>query len=385
MPSKNDLLNFRNEINEIDKNIVQLLVKRKKLVLNIARSKIKNNQPIRDIEREKNLLEKLTNLAKKNNLDINYITRLFQLIIEESVLTQKKLLNKFCNDNNLNCSRFSFLGPKGSYSHIAASQYAERNFKMCIENACFNFKEVVQSVENNQTDYAVLPIENSCSGFINEIFDILKKTNLFIIGEINILINHCLLAIKKIELNKIKTIYSHPQPFQQCSYFINQFPNWKIQYTNSTADAMKKIANYNVITNAALGSELGSKIYGLKVLSKNLANKKKNITRFILLSRKPVTFSSKIPTKTTLIFNTGQESGALAEVLLILKKKKLIMKKLTSQNIYKNPWEEMFYIDIQANLSSSLMQETLDQIRKITKFIKVLGCYPSENTVPVIP
>ncbi|QCI25025.1 chorismate mutase [Buchnera aphidicola (Rhopalosiphum padi)] len=385
MLSKNDLLNFRHEINDIDKNIVQLLAKRKKLVLNIAESKIKNNQPIRDIEREKNLLEKLTNLGKKNNLDTNYITRLFQLIIEESVLTQKKLLNKFCNDNNLNLSSFSFLGPKGSYSHIAASQYAERNFKTCIENACLNFNEVIHSVENNQADYAVLPIENSCSGFINEIFDILKKTNLFIVGEINILINHCLLAIKKIELNKIKVIYSHPQPFQQCSYFINQFPNWKIQYTNSTADAMKKIAKCNIETNAALGSELGSKIYGLEILSKNLANKKKNITRFILLSRKPIVSSSKIPTKTTLIFNTGQESGALAEVLLILKKKKLIMKKLTSQNIYKNPWEEMFYIDIQGNLSSSLMQETLEQIQKITKFIKILGCYPSENIAPIIP
>lgn len=84
---------------------------------------------------------------------------------------------------------------------------------------------------------------------------------------------------------------------------------------------MKKITKYNIITNAAIGSEIGSKIYGLKILSKNLANKKKNITRFILLSRKSVTFSSNIPTKTTLIFSTSQESGALAKVLLILQKK----------------------------------------------------------------
>lgn len=385
MLSKNDLLNLRNKINDIDENIVDLLAKRKKLVLKIAESKIKNNQPIRDIEREKSLLTKLIKLGKKNNLDTHYITRLFQLIIEESVSTQKKILNNFCNYNKLHLSTFSFLGPKGSYSHIAASQYAERNFKTCIEKTCLNFEEVVKSVENNEADYAVLPIENSCSGFINEIFDILKKTNLFIVGEINVFINHCLLAIKKIELNKIKKIYSHSQPFEQCSYFINQFPNWNIQYTNSTADAMKKITKYNIITNAAIGSEIGSKIYGLKILSKNLANKKKNITRFILLSRKSVTFSSNIPTKTTLIFSTSQESGALAKVLLILQKKKLIMKKLTSKNIYKNPWEEMFYIDIQANLSSTLMKEALEKIKKITKFIKILGCYPSENITPIIP
>ena len=99
MLSKNDLLNFRNEINNIDKKIVKLLSKRKKLVLNIAQSKIQNNRPIRDINREKNLLSELTNLAKKKDLNPDYITRLFQLIIDESILTQKTLLKKFNSQN----------------------------------------------------------------------------------------------------------------------------------------------------------------------------------------------------------------------------------------------------------------------------------------------
>ncbi|CAL4326450.1 chorismate mutase [Buchnera aphidicola] len=385
MPNKNSLLFFRNEINYIDEKIVKLLAKRKDLILEIAESKIKNNKPIRDIEREKKMLEKLIFLGKKNQLKPEYITRLFQLIIEESVLTQEKLLKQFCDNHQLTRNSFSILGPKGSYSHIAASEYANRNFKKCVIKECSTFEKVILSVENNQSDYAVLPIENTCSGFIYEVFNLLKKTNLFIIGEINIFINHCLLAIKKIPLDKIKTVYSHPQPFQQCSNFIQKFPKWTIKYTKSTADAMKKINKYNDKYNAALGSEIGSKIYGLNVLSKNLANQEKNITRFILLHRNSITFSSKIPTKTTLIFSTGQESGALAEVLLILKENKLIMKKITSQNIYKNPWEEMFYIDIQANLSSELMQKTIERIKKITKFIKILGCYPSENICPIVP
>ncbi|WAI03318.1 chorismate mutase [Buchnera aphidicola (Myzus persicae)] len=384
MTPKNSLLVLRNEINNIDEKIVTLLAKRKDLVLKIAMSKIENNQPIRDIERERKILRKLIVLGKKKYLTPEYITQLFQLIIEESVLNQEKLLKKFCSDNKLTLASFSFLGPKGSYSHIAASEYADRNFKTCIIKECSTFEEVIASVENNESDYAILPIENTCSGYINEVFDILKKTNLFIVGEINIFINHCLLAIKKIALDEIKTVYSHPQPFQQCSNFIKKFPQWKIKYTKSTADAMEKISKYNDIHNAALGSEIGSKIYGLNILSKNLANQEKNITRFILLNRKPIKISEKIPTKTTLIFSTGQESGALSKVLLILQEKKLIMKKLTSQTIYKNPWEEMFYIDIQVNLSSELMQKTLKEIQKITKFVKILGCYPSENVIPIV-
>lgn len=384
MPTKNSLLIFRDEINNIDNKIVKLLAERKKLVLKIAQSKIENNQAIRDIERERKMLQKLIMLGKKNHLTSEYITQLFQLIIEESVSTQKKLLEEFCDNHKLVPTSFAFLGPKGSYSHIAACEYADRNFQKCIQNECSTFEEVILSVENNQSDYAVLPIENTCSGSINEVFNLLKNTNLFIIGEINIFINHCLLALKKVELHNVKKVYSHPQPFQQCSNFIKQFPQWKIKYTKSTADAMKKITEYNEITNAALGSEIGSKMYGLKILSKNLANKQKNITRFLLLHRNPVNISEKIPTKTTLIFNTGQESGALSKVLLILQEKKLIMKKLTSQTIYKNPWEEMFYIDIQVNLSSTLMQNTLKEIKKTTKFIKVLGCYPSENIVTTV-
>ncbi|QCI25594.1 chorismate mutase [Buchnera aphidicola (Sitobion avenae)] len=385
MPTKNSLLIFRNEINNIDKKIVKLLAERKNLVLKIAQSKIENNQAIRDIEREKKILQKLIFLGKKNNLTPEYITQLFQLIIEESVSTQKKLLEKFCNDHKLISTNFSFLGPKGSYSHIAACEYADRNFQTCIKNECSTFEEVILSVENNQSDYAVLPIENTCSGSINEVFNLLKNTNLFIVGEINIFINHCLLAIENVELHKIQKVYSHPQPFQQCSNFIKQFPEWKIKYTKSTADAMKKITQYNKITNAVLGSEIGSKIYGLKILRKNLSNKEKNITRFVILHKNSIKISEQIPTKTTLIFSTGQESGALAKVLLILQEKKLIMKKLSSQTIYKNPSEEMFYIDIEVNLSSPLMQDTLKEIKNNTKFIKILGCYPSENIVPITP
>ncbi|QCI22247.1 chorismate mutase [Buchnera aphidicola] len=385
MPTNTSLLIFRNKINNIDEQIVKLLGERKKLVLKIAECKIENKKEIRDTEREKKMLQKLIFLGKENHLKEKYITQLFHIIIEESVSIQKKIINKFSDHQKLNISSFSFLGPKGSYSHIAACEYAHQNFQTCVIKECSTFEDVIISVEKNQSNYAVLPIENTCSGYINEVFHLLKKTNLFIVGEIYILINHCLLGIKKISLNTIKTIYSHPQPFQQCSKFIKQFPKWKIRYTKSTADAMKKVTQYNDITKVALGSEIGSTIYGLNILSKNLANKQKNITRFILLQKNPVEVSIKILSKTTLIFSTGKESGAFTKVLLILQENKIIIEKITSHTMYKNPWEEIFYIDIQANLSSHIIQSVIKKMGKITKFIKILGCYPCANITPIVP
>lgn len=379
MCSNNTLLTLRNEINNIDQKIVTLLAERKMLALKIAQSKIKNNQEIRDVEREKKLLKELNMISQKNNLSSNYITKLFRLIIEESVQNQRDFLNNFCKKNNITLSSFSFLGPKGSYSHIAACEYANRSFKTCIIKECSTFKEVVLSVEKNETDYAVLPIENRCSGFINEVIALLEKTNLFIVGEIYISVRHCLLTVNNTKLHQIKQIYSHPQPFQQCSNFIKKFPEWKIKYTKSTADAMKIVAQYNDITNAALGSEIGSKIYGLKILSRNLSNKEKNITRFILLNRKFIKISSKIKIKTTVIFIVKKKSEELSQILIILKESQLIISKITSQNTHKNLSSDTFYVDIQENYLSQLMQDTLQKIRQITNFVKVLGCYPTED------
>ncbi|ANZ22595.1 prephenate dehydratase [Buchnera aphidicola (Diuraphis noxia)] len=384
MPTNSALRVFRDQINKIDEKIVTLLSQRHILVSKIAKSKIENNQSIRDIEREKKILQQLIFLGKEKHLRAEYITRLFQLIIEESVSIQKKILQKFYNNHKLHSASFSFLGPKGSYSHIAACKYADRNFKICITNECETFQNVITAVENNKSDYAVLPLENTCSGYINEVVFLLRTTNLFITGELNISINHCLLSTEDIALDKIKTVYSHSQPFQQCSDFIKKFPKWKIKYTKSTADAMKKIVLYNDPRNAALGSEIGSRIYGLKILSKNLSNKEKNITKFILLQKKPIEVSEKIPAKTTLIFTTGQKSEVLSKILLILQEKAIIMNKLTSHTIYQNLWEDMFYIEISANLSSTIIQETIKQIQNITKFCKILGCYPSEDIIPVV-
>ncbi|CVG99928.1 P-protein [Serratia marcescens] len=381
----NPLLVLRERISSLDLKLLALLAERRELAIEVGKTKLHSHRPIRDKERERDLLDALIAAAKPYDLDGFYVTRLFQLIIEDSVLTQQALLQHQLNPVSQHSARIAFLGPKGSYSHLAARQYAARHFDQLIECGCQKFQDIFTQVETGQADYAILPIENTSSGSINEVYDLLQHTSLSIVGELTNPINHCVLIAGDSDLSQIETVYSHPQPFQQCSQFLNRFPHWKIEYTESTAAAMEKVAKLNSPKVAALGSEAGGALYGLQVLEHNLANQQQNITRFIVLARKAIDVSEQVPAKTTLIMATGQQSGALVEALLVLRDNGIIMTKLESRPINGNPWEEMFYIDVQANLRADAMQKALRDLAPITRSLKVLGCYPSDTVVPVNP
>lgn len=381
----NPLLVLRERISALDLKLLAMLAERRELAIEVGKTKLHSHRPIRDKERERDLLDALIAAAKPYDLDGFYVTRLFQLIIEDSVLTQQALLQHQLNPVSQHAARIAFLGPKGSYSHLAARQYAARHFDRLIECGCQKFQDIFAQVETGQADYAILPIENTSSGSINEVYDLLQHTSLSIVGELTNPIDHCVLVAGDSDLSQIETVYSHPQPFQQCSQFLNRFPHWKIEYTESTAAAMEKVAKLNSPKVAALGSEAGGALYGLQVLEHNLANQQQNITRFIVLARKAIDVSEQVPAKTTLIMATGQQSGALVEALLVLRDNGIIMTKLESRPINGNPWEEMFYIDVQANLRADAMQKALRDLAPITRSLKVLGCYPSDTVVPVNP
>lgn len=381
--SDTPLLALRKKISSLDEKLLALLAERRQLAIDVGTAKLAVHRPVRDIDRERDLLEHLVHLGKKHHLDGHYITRLFQLIIEDSVLTQQALLQKHLNKISADSARIAFLGPKGSYSHLAARRYAARHFEHFVENGCAKFDDIFRQVEAGQADYAVVPVENTSSGSINDVYDLLQHTSLSIVSELTLPIDHCMLVSTTTALDDIHTVYSHPQPFQQCSQFINRWPQWKIEYCESTSAAMEKVAQSASGHVAALGSEAGGMLYGLQVLERNLANQKQNITRFLVLARKPIDVSSQVPAKTTLLIATGQQPGALVEALLVLRNHNLMMTKLESRPIYGNPWEEMFYLDVQANLESADMRQALRELGEITRSMKVLGCYPSENVVPV--
>ncbi|MCO6550720.1 MAG: bifunctional chorismate mutase/prephenate dehydratase [Gilliamella sp.] len=377
----NPLLSLRNKINKLDKTLLELIARRRQLSTQVIHTKIEANIPVRDIDRERSLIRTLINEGKDYHLDDIFIKRLYQLIIEDSVLLQQKILQEKLNLSTITTAKVAFLGPKGSYSHSAARRYASTHLDEMIELSCSTFKEIFEQVENGAVDYGILPIENSSSGSINEVYDLLQKTNLHIIGELSLPIDHCVLAIQNSQLEQIDTIYSHPQPFQQCSNFLENYPHWKIIYCDSTSSAMETVAKLNQPNVAAMGNKDGGELYGLQVLEHNFANQKENITRFIVLARQPIEVSAQIPAKTTILMKTGQQAGALVDALSVLRNHNIVMTKLESRPIHGTPWEEMFYIDLQGNIHSYEMQTALKELASMTLYTKVLGCYPSDSIV----
>ena len=380
----NPLLPLREKINQLDQKLIEILAERRQVSTEVIQTKIAANIPLRDLARERSLIKALIEQGKQYNLDDLLIKRLYQIIIEDSVLLQQKLLQEKLNQGAISSANIAFLGPKGSYSHSAARRYASTHFDQLTESSCSTFKDVFEKIESKVVDYGILPIENSSSGSINEVYDLLQKTNLHIIGELSLPIDHCVLAIPSAKLEQIDTIYSHPQPFQQCSNFLENYPHWKIVYCDSTSSAMETVAKLNQPNIAAMGNKDGGELYGLQVLEHNFANQKENITRFIVLAREPIEVSEQIPAKTTILMKTGQQAGALVDALSVLRNHNIVMTKLESRPIHGTPWEEMFYIDLQGNVHDYEMQIALKELATITLYTKVLGCYPSDSITAIM-
>ncbi|AIW17912.1 chorismate mutase [Vibrio coralliilyticus] len=382
---KYSLDEIRLRLNELDDELLKLLSERRKMSIEVAKSKVQTSKPVRDASREQQLLVKLINAGRdKYELDAQYITKLFHTIIEDSVLLQQSYLQNLANPelSRKPLARVAFLGSKGSYSHLASREYFSRKNTELIELNCEHFKEVTQTVESGHADYGVLPIENTSSGSINEVYDLLQHTTLYIVGEMTLPIEHCLVATSDIRLEEIKTLYSHPQPHQQCSEFLSRMKGVTLESCASTADAMQKVKEMGRSDVAAIGNASSGKLYGLQPIQGNIANQTENHTRFIIVARKPVEVSSQIPAKTTLIMSTSQDAGSLVATLLVLQKYGINMNKLESRPIMGNPWEEMFYVDLESHLESEEMQQALNELTQLTKHLKVLGCYPSENVKP---
>ncbi|RDV25227.1 prephenate dehydratase [Alteromonas aestuariivivens] len=374
---------LRERITTLDGQLLTLLAERRRLTNEVAETKIKHHIPVRDVKREEQLLVRLIREGQKVGLDPHYVTQLFHVIIEDSVLNQQAMLAERANPGStLPLNRVAFLGDKGSYSYLATQKYFSRRPGELLEIGCQSFSEIINKVEHAEADYAVLPIENTTSGSINEVYDQLQHTQLSIIGELTHPIKHCLLVAKSTSISKIKTLYAHPQVFTQCSHFLAELGNVEVKTMDSTSSAMLTVSELQRDDVAALGSEAGGNLYGLTAIKSNLANQKENHSRFIVVARDPVVVPLQVPAKTTLVLSTVQKPGALVEALLILRDNNINMTKLESRPIPGNPWEEMFYIDVDGNLKDGHMQNALDNLRKITRYIKVLGCYPSEEVSP---
>lgn len=374
------LENVREQISAIDQQLLTLLAQRQGITTQVALAKIKEGINVRDQQREEQLLVKLVQNGEELGLDPHYVTRLFHVIIEDSVLNQQALLAEHANPENTRpLQRVAFLGNKGSYSYLATQKYFSRRPGELMEMGCTSFADIIAKVESNDADYAVLPIENTSSGSINEVYDQLQNTSLSIIGELTHPVAHAMLTRQQQDISKITTFYAHPQVFTQCSQFLASLGDIKTQVCDSSSAAMLLVSESEREDIAALGSAAGGQLYGLTPIAENLANQKENHSRFIVVSRNAAKVPLQIPAKTTIVMSTVQKPGALVEALVVLRDNQINMTKLESRPMPGNPWEEMFYLDVEGNVDDGPMQQAIEDLKGITRYLKVLGCYPSEE------
>lgn len=377
MKLKTVLLKLRNKINEIDELILHLLSQRRKIAIKIAKKKIINDLPIKDKNREKELLQELYHIGEMYQLPKKYIQKIFHDIIEDSIMVQKIVKIKIKQKKSLSQKIFSYLGPEGSYSHIASIKYIKQYYKNYTLKKYRNFHDIFNSLENNESDYAIVPIENNSSGIINEVYKLLCTKKINIVGECYLPIQHCLLAKSNTTLKNIKNIYSHNQVFKQCQKFIKNFKHWNIVHTNSTAEAMKIISTSTQNDIAAIGDKCNVNFYKLNVILEKISDHAKNKTRFLILTQKKTTEPKIISNKITLILKT--QKILLFEIVTLLYTQKITTIQLQSKLYIHDNIKEKIYLEIEERIEQKNIEKTLTILKNRNISIKILGCYPTYN------
>ncbi|WP_198673615.1 chorismate mutase [Algibacillus agarilyticus] len=386
---KIDLNALRIEITQLDEDLLRLLSRRREISVEVAKSKIQDMRPVRDVTREQILMENLVAKGQPLNLDENYINQVYRAIVEDSVDLQLKYIAENSKPElHKNKVKVAFLGGEGSYSHIAANAYFKRQlgFDKGIEELGLNgFENIFEAVKQGSADYALLPLENTSSGSITEVYDLLQKyaEEIHIVGEQYIEVKHSILATDKINLDQIKTLYAHFQPIAQCSEFLSTLSeDVHIEAMSSTSAAMKKTADLNDPSVAVIGSEQGAEYYGLKTIINTVANQKEaNQTRFIVISKEQLLVPQQSIAKTSLIMSVNQQPGALVKPLLAFSEHGIDLCKLESRPINGKPNEEMFYIDAIANVSDDSFKQALGDIfnQRMTNYLVLLGSYEPQR------
>lgn len=376
-----EILNsIRKKLDDIDRTILKALAQRQGLVKEVLDLKIKNEKGIRDLEREEQLLNRIRDLAHEVGLDRYYAEHLFREIITNSVRFQTHSLvdhqNKKGNGNTI---RVSYQGTDGAYSHLAAIRHFRERYSNVDAIGYDTFQQAAQAVLDEKVDYALLPIENTTAGSINDTYDILGNEKLHIVGEEILKVVHCLMAVEPIELSKVRRILSHPQAIAQCTEFLSKLPRSKVESYLDTAMSAKKVLEDGDLSQAAIAGTHAADLYGLHVIEHDIANQKENYTRFVVVRRNPVKVDLQIPAKTSLMMVTSNEEGSLIECLNILHKHKINMAKLESRPRLNEPWKYSFYLDIHGNIDEPGVSAGLKELQKKAEGLKILGCYAKQE------
>ena len=379
MEMKNlDLQKLLDEIDRIDKQIVDLYESRMEICKEVAEYKIETGKKVFDRVREEEKIRKVKALTS-DEFSSRAVEELFEQIMSVSRKLQYKLLAEHGSIGRLPFMgvdtlqegkvRVVFQGAEGAYSQAAMVQYfGEKIDSFHVDT----FRDAMSAIEEGSADFAVLPIENSTAGIVSDIYDLMVEFENYIVGEQIIKIEHCLLGVPGSRIEEIQTVYSHPQSLMQSARFLNRY-GWKQISMQNNAFAAKKVVEDQDRSQAAIASSYAGEIYGLEVLKRGVNQSDTNSTRFIIVTNQKVFL--KDAKKISICFEIPHESGSLYHMLSHFIYNNLNLCKIESRPIEDRNWEYRFFVDFEGNLADGAVKNALRGLRDEARNMKILGNY----------
>jgi prephenate dehydratase len=273
--------------------------------------------------------------------------------------------------------RVGYQGVPACYSDLAIRKlFATRGADPLERVGYRSFAAAVDALEAGGIDYALLPIENTIAGSINEVYDLLGHRPVTIVGEEVWEVEHCLLGLPGAGAGNLRIVRSHPVALQQCGRFLDRLAGVVSESVHDTAGAAQSVAREGDPGIAAIASEEAAREYGLVVLQRDISDHALNLTRFLLIAREPEPFDASRPAKTSLVFTVNHRRGALLQCLKCLDTHGINLTKLESRPQPGAPWEYRFYLDLEGHAADAAVRAALEEMRAHTNHLEVLGSYP---------
>ena len=265
-----------------------------------------------------------------------------------------------------------FQGEIGAYSEKAINLY----FSKASSKAYKTFSDLFDALENEQIELAILPIENSIEGSVTESYELLLKSKVTVVGEINVKIEHCLISHHDTSKDDIDVIYSHTQALGQCKAYLKN-SGCDAVTTYDTAGSVKMIKEKNMKRAAAIASKDTAKLYNMSVIDENIQDHEDNFTRFFCLSKIPTKSTGN--DKTSIVFSAGDVAGSLYKALKEFADGDINLTKLESRLTRKKAWEYNFYLDFEGHIDDENCKKAIQELVNLGSSVKILGSYPRSN------
>lgn len=361
-PNDIPLEQLRHDIDAVDSQLIELINRRAELVVQVGKIKRQSEIPIYAPHRESAVLAKVQKL-NQGPISNRTIEAVYRELMSGSFALEQPL-------------RIGYLGPVGTYSHLAATKH----FGSSVEFENLRAIDgVFEEVARGHVDYGLVPIENSTGGGITETLDafLIHHNRLNIYGEVQLAVHFSLLA--NCQPHEVKRIYSKPEAFSQCrNWLVTQYPQAELVPAESTAGAVRR-AKSEIETNpdagvAAIGSSLAGEIYGLHPLFEQIEDHQTNITRFLILSRSETEISGD--DKTSIMFTTEDRPGSLVDVLNVFKRNSVNLTHIDKRPSKEVNWDYTFFVDAIGHRKDNQFAEVLGEARAHCKELTVLGSFP---------